>query len=396
MNSLLKFFRVDSGDLALVAVSLVALGITLTSNVEFTRNPFGLALVVFLIFVFTIIGLRGSNLVERINTLPAKLIFYLVESILVVILGLLTSGSTLLMMLPLAGLAVPFFRSNLAIAIAGLYLGLLTAFLLFLLNATVTTVIQATLSICSGLVFVILITRIAFQAEKNRKEVERLAAQLRQAYEQLREYTLQAEELATTKERNRVAREIHDGLGHYLTVINMQLEAARVLLPPDSNRAAEAIGKAQTLTKEGLAEVRQSVAALRLSPVENKPLTAAIQQLVDESQASGILTELSVKGEPYSLPQPIELTLYRVAQEGLTNVRKHSSATRADLILDYARPGQVGLIVQDNGRGAAETGGGFGLLGIRERVQLLNGTIEQISTPGAGFRLAVEIPVEAQ
>lgn len=396
MLNLLKFFKLESGDIALVAVSVVGLGTTLVSNLELNRDPLGLALVVFLIFLFTLIGLHGRNLVERINTLLAKLVFYLVESILIVALSLLTSGSTLIMILPLAGIAVPFFRTNLAISLAGLYLGILTALLLVLLNSTITTVIQATLSICSGLIFVILITRIAFQAQENKREVERLASELRLAYEQLREYAMQAEELATTKERNRVAREIHDGLGHYLTVINMQLEAARVLLPPDSGRAAEAIGKAQTLTKEGLAEVRQSVAALRLSPVENKPLTEAIQQLVNESQATGILTELSVKGESYSLPQPIELTLYRVAQEGLTNVRKHSAATRADLILEYDRPGQVGLIVQDNGRGAAETSGGFGLLGIRERVQLLNGTIEQISTPGGGFRLAVEIPVQGQ
>ena len=208
--------------------------------------------------------------------------------------------------------------------------------------------------------------------QQARERAEQLTAELEEANVQLAAYATQAEELAMTQERNRLAREIHDNLGHYLTIVNVQIEAARVVMESDPDRALDAMNKAQELTQKGLARVRESVAALRESPVSNRPLGEAIASLVKEAQSSGIVTEFKVTGEPLTLEHKVALALYRAAQEGLTNVRKHARASRVDVLLDY-QPDQVRLEVRDNGVGAAETAGGFGLLGIRERMQLLGG-----------------------
>jgi signal transduction histidine kinase len=134
------------------------------------------------------------------------------------------------------------------------------------------------------------------------------------------------------------------------------------------------------------------VAALRESPVSNRPLSDAILALVQEAQSTGVVTEFKVTGEPQALEQRVALALYRAAQEGLTNVRRHARASRVDVLLDF-QPAEVRLEVRDNGVGAAETAGGFGLLGIRERMQLLGGSLEISTEVGKGFCLTASVPV---
>lgn len=246
-----------------------------------------------------------------------------------------------------------------------------------------------------AVVFTLVFTLLAVSSEKARGEVQRLAGELTEANRKLREYAVQAEELAATRERNRLAREIHDTLGHYLTVVNVQIEAARALQERDLTRMRDALAKAQSLTQEGLREIRNSVAALRASPLDNKPLAEALRQVVDENRAAGLSVEMQVLGEPRSMSPQAELTLYRAGQEGLTNVRKHAQATTVRLALDYRDASRVCLGVSDNGAGAANTGGatsGFGLLGLRERAHLLGGEVRVRTAPGAGFVLEVEVP----
>ncbi len=244
----------------------------------------------------------------------------------------------------------------------------------------------------AGVIFVVGFTHIARSEERARAEVERLAAELREANDKLREYALQVEELATTQERNRLAREIHDGLGHYLTAISMQLQAARAVWDSDPARAADALGKAQTLTREALTDVRRSVAALRASPTADRTLAQALSTLVEESRAAGLQTELTTQGTQRTLSPQTELALYRTVQEGLTNIRKHAHATRADLVLDFTAPDCVRLTVYDDGAGAANTNGGFGLVGLRERVQFLGGEVCIETEAGQGFTLEVQVP----
>jgi signal transduction histidine kinase len=233
-------------------------------------------------------------------------------------------------------------------------------------------------------VFVIAFTEVAVGERRARAE---LAA----AHTQLAEYAARVEELATTEERNRLARELHDSLGHYLTVIHVQLEAARTVLERDPVRAEKALVTAQRLTSEGLDDVRRSVRALHVSEGMQQPLADALGELVREHAATGVSAYLEVVGPPRPVTPPIELALYRAAQEALTNVRKHAQATRVRVELAYTGD-LIRLSVEDDGRGARNPVDGFGLLGVRERARLAGGQLIIRCSDGAGFALAIEVP----
>lgn len=205
-------------------------------------------------------------------------------------------------------------------------------------------------------------------------------------------YAAEAEELATLRERNRLAREIHDNLGHYLTTVNMQIEAGLALLERDPARARDVLTKAQTLTREGLGEVRRSIQALRANPLEGRALPDALLLLVEEHRAAGYPLIYDVQGQAQTASPAIESALYRAAQEGLTNIRKYAGSAQAHLCLDYRTPQRMILTLHDNGAGSASTDGGYGLIGMRERAALLGGTLTVQTAPGQGFHLSMELP----
>lgn len=257
-----------------------------------------------------------------------------------------------------------------------------------------TYTVFAAVAFSFAVLFTLVFSLLAVHSEKSRNDVQRLATELEAVNHQLREYAVQAEELAVTRERNRIARDIHDSLGHYLTVVNMQIEAARALESSDPTRARAAIAKAQAFTQEGLQDIRRSLASLRASPLDNKSLTNALQELVSMSNGAGLPAVYEIQGTPRQLASPAELSLYRAVQEGLTNTRKHAQAGRVRVILNFLAADKTSVIVQDNGLGAVleKAGGGFGLLGLRERAQLLGGTVRVESRPNEGFTLKLEVP----
>jgi signal transduction histidine kinase len=215
-----------------------------------------------------------------------------------------------------------------------------------------------------------------------------------EARRRLQEYARQAERLAAAQERNRVARDIHDGLGHALTVVQMQVKAARAVLAVDPGRADAVLEKAQHQAEAALAEIRRSVSALR--EPRAVPLPDALRELTDEMSATGVPTSLETHGPARELPAEAEESLYRAAQEGLTNVRKHAQASRAAVTLDYSEPTAVRLEVRDDGTGLAPTGSdsasGYGLLGVRERAAFVGGRMSVESNPGQGSTLRIEVP----
>jgi signal transduction histidine kinase len=223
---------------------------------------------------------------------------------------------------------------------------------------------------------------------------QRARAELASAHERLRDYATQAEQLATTQERNRLARDIHDGLGHHLTVVQMLLQAARAMVPTaDPARLDGMLAKAQDQSKQALAEVRRSVATLR--EPRSEPLVEALRTLADEASQAGVPTELEVHGPAREVRVEVQESLFRAAQEGLTNVRKHAAATAATVVLDYGQADRVRLQVRDDGRGLPgevppETG--FGLVGLRERLAGLSGQVAVDSAAGHGLTLTVEVP----
>ena len=245
------------------------------------------------------------------------------------------------------------------------------------------------LGLLGAAVFTAVVTALLQREQRARRE-------LAEANELLRGYAAQAEELATTRERNRLARDIHDGLGHHLTVVQMQVQAARAVLATDPDRADAVLAKAQHQATEALAEVRRSVATLR-EPRTSPPLRTALEALTAEVSAAGVPATLEVTGTERQLSAEAEESLFRSAQEGLTNVGKHAEATSARVTLAYGDDGTVRLAVRDDGCGLpaprrGEEPGAFGLTGLRERAARAGGSLRVASVPGGGTELLVEVP----
>jgi two-component system NarL family sensor kinase len=203
--------------------------------------------------------------------------------------------------------------------------------------------------------------------------------------------------LGAVEERNRLAREIHDTLAQGLTATALQLESADALLDAGSERAHEPLRRALSLTRSNLEEARRSVLDLRASPLEGRPLSEAINALVERWEAeTGIAVRYRAVNGSRPLPPSVEAALYRICQEALTNVARHAGAERATVRL-VATPDRVRLVVEDDGRGfdASEVPEDrHGIVGMRERAEVLGGTLEVRSGPGEGTRIEATVPLE--
>jgi two-component system sensor histidine kinase/response regulator len=238
-----------------------------------------------------------------------------------------------------------------------------------------------------------------FQVEEVFARVEhqlticRLQAQLLAALEQERALNQRIEEMATLEERNRIARDIHDSLGHALVALNIQIETALALWQACPEQAHEFLVEAKQLGSEALQAVRHSVSDIRSDPLQGKLLQAAIATLVQNfHHTTGVLPECYI-----DLTQPastqVNTAIYRIVQEGLTNICKYASATTVQIQIESTTSG-VSLILLDNGKGfrVDENRSGYGLQGMQERVAALGGQLEIASEPGAGCRITARFP----
>jgi signal transduction histidine kinase len=358
-----------------------------TAAIFYSHRPvsrFEAAVLLTLGIAYLFVGTYGFTRVRESRSLLAGVVYFAIQLSLGATLIRLrgSTGELSLILLPLAGqtaLILPIYLTVL------LCLSIYTILVMpFLLRGRWIDAIALAVIYGTGIVFVAVFTRVA-ASERDARNA------LAEANQLLRDHASQVEELATTKERNRLAREIHDSVGHYLTVVNVQIGAARTMLDQDRSRALEHLATAQSLTQEGLAEVRHSVAALRASPTESRPLPEALTSLVDQWRAAGLNASFRQSGTVRTLRPQSNLTLYRAGQEALTNVAKHANATIVSVRLNYVED-RTRLTIEDNGVGATDSEGGFGLLGIRERVQLLNGSVRVSTDAGKGFILEVEVP----
>lgn len=251
--------------------------------------------------------------------------------------------------------------------------------------------LELTFGLLCGMIFVILFSQIVVREQNLRTEAQRLNVDLNEANRKLQEYAHKVESLAVLQERNRLARDIHDGLGHHLTALNMQIKAAKAVIDQDRPRAIDALQKAQNLAEGAMSDIRNSVATLRGEPSLSQPLPDAIEALLLECRGEGLVADLITEGDYRVLTPQADLTLYRVAEESLTNIRKHALASRVEIVLSYDA-GWVRLKVSDNGIGSDNPEGGFGLFGLRERVQLLNGNLSIRTAAQQGFCIEVELP----
>lgn len=243
------------------------------------------------------------------------------------------------------------------------------------------------------LIFALLLINALLSERQSREQLERVYQELETTHAQLRQYALRIEDQAALQERNRIAREIHDGLGHTLAAQTIQINNAILFWQSSSDKAMTALKQAKQLGSEALLEVRKSVSMLRSNPLQGQSLETAINKLVkDFRQSTGIEIQSSID-VPLTLSSDINTTLYRTVQESLTNIYKHAQANLVTINL-HQQAGTIQLSIQDDGNGFNPTQNttGFGLQGIRERVTALYGQIHLKSQPGDGCCLAVSLP----
>ena len=209
-----------------------------------------------------------------------------------------------------------------------------------------------------------------------------------------------AARIAVAEERARIARELHDIVAHAMSVMVLQVGAVRHQLPQNLDEDRDALARVEQAGRTALAEMRRLLGAMRndgdgleLGP---QPGLDALDSLVEDVSRAGLPVRVHVDGEPFRLPRAIDLSAYRIVQEGLTNALKHAQATQADVTVRY-RPHELDLQIADDGKGPAATNGhGHGLVGIRERVTIYGGEMSAGAAPAGGFVLSARLPVDQQ
>nr|WP_213383575.1 sensor histidine kinase [Bacillus subtilis] len=208
------------------------------------------------------------------------------------------------------------------------------------------------------------------------------------AHQELHLYAKQVEELTAIYERNRMAREIHDTVGHKMTALLVQLQLLREWQKRDSQKADETVGVCETLAREALDDVRLSVRTLQ---TENDPsLIESLKQLTEDfCKNAGVTTEFAVSGDPAIIPLSLHPTLIRTVQEALTNAKRHGGATACSIQLACTTD-SISLVIKDDGKGNPKAALGFGLLNMKKRVAEHGGIIRFESERDQGFTVNAE------
>ena len=206
-----------------------------------------------------------------------------------------------------------------------------------------------------------------------------------------------AARVAVAEERARIARELHDVVAHAVSVMVLQVGAVRHRLPAALAEDRDALRGVERAGRTALVEMRRLLAAMRRDGEEAEfspqPGLDGLDSLLDEVGRAGLPVALHLEGEPFPLPRGIDLSAYRIVQEGLTNALKHARASDANVTVRY-RPDELEIEVRDNGDGTVSSDGlGHGLVGIRERVKIYGGEMSAQAVPEGGFVLSTRLPV---
>jgi len=303
---------------------------------------------------------------------------------------------------------VPFaayfaFGRAVSLALAALCLVLLIA--TFMLRVphwyTQATYLSDVLMFGVGLILAIAMANIAVGEQASRARLEKTLRELEESHVQLTAYSARVAELSAEAERNRLARDIHDSLGHHLTAIAVQLEKAAAFRDRDRATAGQALADARSSARQALDDVRMSVRALRGDQPPPR-LTVMLADLVRQAAAGQQRVTLTVTGDEGSISAAAHAVLYRSAQEALTNARRHSGAQEITVSATFGDR-EARLVVTDDGHGfdlgrhenGAAGGAGFGLLGMRERAALAGGHAQIDSWPRRGTTVTVTVPGSA-
>jgi len=247
------------------------------------------------------------------------------------------------------------------------------------------------------LLFTLLLARAMSQSIEAQQKLTGLLSSLEASHAQLKQYSSRVADLAATEERNRLARDIHDSLGHHLAAINIQLEKANAYRERDPNRAYEAVQHAQDTVQDALKDVRESVSSLRQEGARFS-FQQSLNELVRRVDHSELTIGLKQTGDSSRYSRLKLMTLYRVMQEGLTNVHKHAQASQVAIAIQFG-PHRAKVELSDNGSGfdvadwkaQAHKQTTQGLVGLQERLSLVGGTLS-VQSNGSGTTLRVSLP----
>ena len=235
---------------------------------------------------------------------------------------------------------------------------------------------------------------VGFAIRRREQQIERLAEESRELRDQQEERAARA----VAEERMRIARELHDIVSHSLSVVTIQTQAIRHDLGPGQENAARDLATVEATAREAGAEMRRLLGVLRAGPdrapaLAPQPGLAHLPQLLAETRAAGVVVELRTEGTPVDLPAGLDLTVYRVVQEALTNVRRHAGVDECVVRLAF-REGALEVQVDDDGAGGTPSEApGHGLAGMAERVALYGGSLDVGRRQDGGFRVRAILPV---
>ncbi|MBE9011331.1 sensor histidine kinase [Pseudanabaenaceae cyanobacterium LEGE 13415] len=241
------------------------------------------------------------------------------------------------------------------------------------------------------LIFVLLLVNSVVNERNGRRK-------LAKAHEQLYQYSIQIEDQATLQERTRIARDIHDSLGHLLTTQNVLLQNAALLLKSSPSEAQTFLDQSRQISSDALRELRQSIKLLRSDPLEGRSLNDAITALAQNFHlATGLQPTVKINLST-PLPARIQIAVYRIIEEALTNIQKYSNATQVSIQLKLETAEircNFSLQIEDNGHGfqIEQNATGFGLRGMQERAESLGGTFQIFTAPGAGCKVCALFPL---
>ena len=275
----------------------------------------------------------------------------------------------------------------------GIALGILKAY-----GESNAELIKTAAEFMAGMIFVLVFILLENRSAQSTHRAESLLKDLQAANTALKAAHQKEKELAIAEERMRLARDIHDGLGHHLTVLSIQLQAAEKLVERNPQAAAEALQVSRSEAQAALEEIRRSVGVMRQSPAESQPLVDMIAGLVhDFDEHTGLQSDFEHSGTPIELSPFAEQTLFRTVQESLTNIQKHAREVKHIRVnLAYSAEA-IRLVVSDDGQpseGASSDQSGYGLKGLRERVDQLGGEFCCGPVSSNGFQVDVSIPLQ--
>jgi len=226
------------------------------------------------------------------------------------------------------------------------------------------------------------------------EQLSRSHEELEEAHQQLRKYAQTVEQLTVDRERNRIAREIHDTVGHKMTALLVQLQLARELMKQNKPKEAEAaLNICGVLARDALEEVRFSVKTIHSDEGSQQTFIASARKLFEDFyKSAGLQTTFDLAGDPTIIPSTLQPTLIRIIQESLTNAKRHGQATLCLVVLSCTQE-KITLTIKDNGHGNSEVTPGFGLINVKERIEEHGGTVFFQSIHQGGFEIDVELPL---